>query len=183
MFGKWKERLEQSLDEQKKLLVCIQNDTDQLKKDAKEMKDSQKRQEAVTEELYESSEEGFQCLEEALKNRIPKADEQMLSLLAQYDNLLWQLRKFGVGKEAFRELEEHLDIGLHKLRQSLLLAGIKRIDETDVPLHVRLHEILDVQETKDPLKKDCVAQIITPGFLCGETVYCRAKVTGYKYVQ
>ena len=154
--------------------LSIENETlrdriEQLEEESAAHKDTILRKAAEFENLKKRTQ----------KERIQVFDEAKIGaikdFLPVYDDLE---RMLGAVKESEKNsFVEGVELIRNKFRNVLEQAGVERIDETDVPFDVDIHDAMLRQNAGDEtIESDTVLQVLESGYKIGDRVIRHAKV-------
>jgi molecular chaperone GrpE (heat shock protein) len=122
-------------------------------------------------EAQENDDSARAAAEEQRRNQ-----ENLLALIASYQEQFWQIRRFfGEKDEAW---SEQLALMEQTLENARIHCGITAIDQVGAPVDYALHEVIDLTDS-DTCDKT-VAEIYSPGYLYQGKVMKKAKIAAYR---
>lgn len=179
----------QSKEKMAEILLLLSRQSDKQEEQMKKLTEiegvirkvqtKQSKQEDVLEEIFDTIEEHGEAFDkqEAVRSR----EGNMLTLLIAYDEALGQAIKYTEKHEETKELSRQIADSMNRMKQSMQMVGIIKIDKTGIPIDYGIHELIEIEDTNDFQLKDKVSQIILPGWSLENKVVKKANVIAYKY--
>lgn len=165
--------------EELKILTSTENEEnfDKLKK-------KQNKQTIMTEEILEILVEHTkdkQNLENIIR-REKKNKQELVNLVLMYQEYLdlisGHMEKINIDGDKWKE---QLDLVYSDIEHNMSLSGMEKITGIDGTVNTLLHQVIEIEETKDPLKVETVKSVIVPGCIYQGRVERKAKIIAYIY--